>query len=276
MEKVLLEGMVDIEEKEKQAATKKYYKAVIVSAIAVAIIAGVYSYMFAELAGAQYRVEVGEVNSAYMIQNLKGDTIDTWLSWRIGEGQPLYVKIVNAERYPPETLQAVLGTIQSDTPIIIDDSLTGKGVKGDTSEYYLGWKGALAAASQNVTDVHIPKNFEIIESQRQEADITIILVDEQNADGFTGWTVSIADDEVNQILKSKVTIFNADELSYDQISAITRHEMGHVLGIAHSSDSQDLMHPVIKTPFPYISGCDIAAIHSLYDGSKSSQVECEK
>ena len=232
--------------------------------------------MFAELAGAQYRVDVGDVNSGYVIQNLKGDTIDTWLSWRLGEGEALSVKIINAQNYPPATLQAVLGTLQSDAPVIIDDSLTGIGKKGDTSEYYLGWSGALAAASVDVTDVYIPNSFEIIESQTQEADITITLVDEQNADGYTGWTVSIADDDVNQILKSKVTIFNVDELSYEQISAITRHELGHVLGIAHSSDEKDLMHPVIKTPFPYISGCDVSAIHSLYDGSKSSQVVCEK
>jgi hypothetical protein len=276
MEKILLEEMVDMEQKEKHIATKKYYKTVIVAAISIAIIAGVYSYMFAELAGQQYRVEdLGEVNSAYVIQNLRGDTVDTWLSWRLVQGDPLRVTILNGDNYPPEILETVKQTLISEYPINIDDSLVGKGPRGETSQYYLGWKGALAAAAQTPSKVYIPTNIELIDSE-DGANITIILVDEENADGFTGWTVSIADDDVNQILKSKVTIFNVDELSGDQVAAITRHEFGHVMGLVHSSDKLDLMHPVIKTQFPYISECDVDAIHHLYDDGKSSQVECEK
>lgn len=276
MEKILLEEMVDMEEKEKHIATKKYYKTIIVAAFSIAIIAGGYSYMFAELAGQQYRVEdLGDVNSAYVIQNLKGDTIDTWLSWRLVDGDPLRLAILNGENYPPEILEAVKQTITSQYPISIDDSLVGKGPRGEASEYYLGWNGALAAAAVEPSEVYIPAKIEIINST-VGADITIVLVDEENADGFTGWTVSIADDDVNQILKSKVTIFNVDELSADQVAAITRHEFGHVMGLVHSSDGLDLMHPIIRTQFPYISECNVDAIHHLYDGGKSSTIECEK
>jgi len=276
MEKILLEEMVDMEQKEKHIAIKKYYKTVIIAAFSIAIIAGVYSYMFAELAGQQYRVQdLGDVNSAYVIQNLKGDTIDTWLSWRLVEGDPLRVTILNGENYPPGILEVVKQTIISEYPIEIDDSLTGKGPRGEKSEYYLGWNGALIAAAQTPSEVYIPTKMELIDSE-SGADITVILVDEENADGFTGWTVSIADDDVNQVLKSKVTIFNVDELNEDQVAAITRHELGHVMGLVHSSDDLDLMHPVIRTQFPYISECNVSAIHHLYDGGKSSKVECEK
>jgi len=241
MEKILLEEMVDMEQKEKHIATKKYYKTIIVAAFSIAIIAGVYSYMFAELAGQQYRVEdLGGVNSAYVIQNLKGDTIDTWLSWRLVEGEPLRITILNGENYPPEILEAVKQTIISDNPIEIDDSLAGKGERGETSEYYLGWNGALVAASQNPSETYIPAKIELIDTE-DGADITIILVDEENADGFTGWTVSIADDDVNQVLKSKVTIFNVDELNADQVAAITRHELGHVMGLVHSGGKHTCM-----------------------------------
>ncbi len=275
MEKSLLEEMVEMETKERHIATTKYYKTIIVAAVSVAIIAGGYSYLFAELAGQQYMVEdLGGVNSSYVIQNLKGDTIDTWLSWRLHEGDPLRVTIQNGENYPPEIFEAVKQTVIPEIAIDIDDSLAGKGERGETSEYFLGWTGALLAAAEAPSEVYIP-TIELIDTENG-ADIIVILVDEQNADGFTGWTVSIADDAVNQVLKSKVTIFNVDELSQDQVAAITRHEFGHVIGLVHSSDDLDLMHPVIKTKFPYISECNISAVHHLYDGGKSSKVECEK
>ena len=276
-EKILLEQMVDMEKTEKHLATKKYYRAIIVSAIAVSIIFGVYSYLFAELAGQQYRIDnPGNFRSGYVIQNLKGDTVDTWLSWRLVKGDVLHVNIVNADKYPEEKVNAVKDALLSGTEIEIDDSLVGKGERGSTSHYYLGWQGALAKSSETLTQLHIPISFEVIESDQGEGDITIKLVDEKNADGFTGQTVSIADDSLNQILKSKVTIFDVDALTPEQLNAIVRHELGHVFGLAHSSDVADLMHSVIKTSYPYISECDVDAITELYDGSKSSKVVCEK
>ena len=274
-EKMFMEKSLQVETKEKEKAKMKYYKTIIVSVLAIAVVTGGYSILFAELAGQQYRVDdLGGVNSSYEIQNLKGDIIDTWLSWRLHEGDPLRVTIQNGENYPPEILEAVKQTIISEIAIDIDDSLAGKGERGETSEYFLGWKGALLAAAEAPSEVYIP-TIELIDTENG-ADIIVILVDEQNADGFTGWTVSIADDAVNQVLKSKVTIFNVDELSQDQVAAITRHEFGHVIGLVHSSDELDLMHPVIKTQFPFISECNIAAVHHLYDGGKSSKVVCEK
>ncbi|MEX1053959.1 MAG: matrixin family metalloprotease, partial [Nitrosopumilaceae archaeon] len=51
---------------------------------------------------------------------------------------------------------------------------------------------------------------------------------------------------------------------------------GHAFGLAHSSATEDLMHPVIQTEYPYISQCDIDTIKSLYDGNKKSEVICER
>ena len=45
--------------------------------------------------------------------------------------------------------------------------------------------------------------------------------------------------------------------------------------LAHSSDPEDLMYPIIETNFPYASECDIDAIVLLYDGGETSQVICE-
>ena len=80
----------------------------------------------------------------------------------------------------------------------------------------------------------------------------------------------------NQILKSSITIFNADNLSDSQLSTISRHEFGHAIGLAHSSAPEDLMYPTIETDFPFISDCNISAIIYLYDGNVDEEVICEK
>ena len=67
-----------------------------------------------------------------------------------------------------------------------------------------------------------------------------------------------------------------NNLSESQLSTIMRHEMGHAMGLAHSTAPEDLMYPVIETNFPYISECDISAIAALYNGEIQGQVVCEK
>ncbi|MCH6575426.1 MAG: hypothetical protein IH795_09505, partial [Bacteroidetes bacterium] len=66
-EKMFLEKTLELEEKAKHAATKKYYKAIIFSAIAITVIAGGYSIMFAEIAGQQYRVQIEPQTTGYTI-----------------------------------------------------------------------------------------------------------------------------------------------------------------------------------------------------------------
>ena len=96
-EKMFLEASLKVEEKEKANATKKYYKAIIFSVVVIAVIAGAYSVMFAEIAGQQYQVQMEPKTSGYTIQNLKGDKITTWLSWKLAEGDTLHVNILNSE-----------------------------------------------------------------------------------------------------------------------------------------------------------------------------------
>lgn len=164
----------------------------------------------------------------------------------------------------------------SEQSIEIDDSLLQKGPKGSTSIYYVGWEGALKQAAKTTTQLSIPQNFQVMETTRGEGEITIMLTGEKSGDGYSGYTKSIADSTQNQILKSTITIYEVDKLTDDQFVIILRHELGHALGLAHSTAPEDLMAPTIKTQYPYISDCDIDSIVKLYDGGKKSQVICEK
>jgi len=206
----------------------------------------------------QEPVESSTLKSKYVTENLKGDTIDTWKSWNIVPGTTLTVNIVNSDLLDNEKIQIIKETITSSETIIIDDSLTHKGPKGTSSTYYLGWSGSLNdAAELYSTKYPIPNSFDIIESGRGEGDIIINLSNLKDGDGYAGYTKSIVDG--NEILKSHITIYDVKNLSESQLSTIALHEMGHALGLAHSSAPEDLMYPVIETNFPYISECDISA-----------------
>jgi signal transduction histidine kinase len=124
------------------------------------------------------------------------------------------------------------------------------------------------------TDMLLSEKFEVSDSPKGVGEIVINLIRDQNPDGLSGYTKSTADG--NQILKTTITIYNADQLSVNQIGAIMRHEFGHAMGLAHSTAPEDLMHATIQTEYPYISGCDIDAIKGLYNGDENSKVVCKK
>ena len=273
-EKMILNKMVQNEEKKYLQLSRKHVFTIAGSIAVICIVIAVYSLFVAQLEGQQYRVSnAGTPNDGYVVQNLQGETINTWLSWRLVSGTVLNVNVIDADKYPGK-LDLIKDVILSQKSIDIDDSLVNIGPKGTSSTYYIGWEGALAEASDDKTQFYIPTKFNVIESSNGEGDITINLTDEQSGDGYSGYTKSIADPTQHQILKSQITIYEASKLSDNQFKTILRHEFGHALGLAHSTDSGDLMHATIQTEYPYISSCDINAIQSLYSGSEKSQVIC--
>ena len=218
---------------------------------------------------------IAPFTSKYLIENLRGDTIDTGSSWKIVEGESLYVNIINSANISEDNLERVKNAILSEDVIDIDNSFLHKGPAGTYSTYYMGWQGALKSAAKSETKLVIPTKFDIVESSSGMGDISITLTGLMDTDGYSGFTKSIADESENQILKSQITIYEADKLAGNQISAILRHEMGHALGLAHSTAPEDLMAPQMQTEYPFISPCDVDAIISLYDGQSSSQVVCQ-
>jgi len=250
---------------------KKY---VLLVAIIAVVSIGISSVYVSELVGTEHRVsELGDLKSSYVIQNLRGDTIDTWLSWRLVDGTTIDVNLIDGDKYSDKA-DIVRKVLLSEESIEIDNSLLHKGLKGTTSTYYVGWAGALGSITES-TEFYIPKKFNLIESAKGEGGITIKLTSQRSGDGYSGYTKSIADQAQNQILKSEITIFEVDKLSNAQFETILRHELGHAFGLAHSTAPEDLMYPKIETDYPYISDCNVDAIVSLYDGGKKSEVTCE-
>ena len=216
--------------------------------------------------------ESTSLKTRHLIENLRGDTVDTWKSWRL-VGTTLNVNILNAKGLSENRVDVIKNAIISEDSLEVDDSVTHKGPRGFNSNYYTGWEGALKYAAAENTLYNIPTEFNVLTSNEGEGDIIITLSNLKDGDGYTGYTKSVVDG--NEILKSFITIYDVTNLTDEELSTIVRHEFGHALGLGHSTAPEDLMAPNIDMTVPYISECNIDAVVNLYNGVQGSTV-CEK
>jgi lipopolysaccharide export LptBFGC system permease protein LptF len=207
------------------------------------------------------------LGSEYLIENVKGEKIITWTAWNLVEGDPFHIQVLASPEVTPERLK-----------VIEDDVLSNETVTVGDLKYYKGWAGAFAAMSPLNHTLVIPSHFDVTESNTGSGNIVIKLSSLENADGYMGYTKSIADGTQHQILKSDITIYNVDKISNDELAIILRHELAHGFGLGHADDENDLMFPNVQAyaPYGYISECDVEAMTGLYDGNERSQVICTK
>jgi len=206
------------------------------------------------------------LKSKFYTENLRGDVIHTWKYWNIVKEQPLYVNIIDSDKFSLEKIEIIKNSILSRDDII-------KNKLGVHNLYYVGWVGALEHVKERQTTFNVPTNFVFVDSSEKSGDIMIHLSTLKDEDGIAGFTKLTVEDET--ILRSHITIFDFDELSNQEISAISKHEFGHALGLSHSTDPQDIMYPTVELTNPYISECNLDALYSLYN-DESKEIVCKK
>lgn len=203
------------------------------------------------------------LSSGYVIENLKGEKINTFVSWKIEPEDPFHIHVVDSPNI-----------IQKQLDMINDVMFSTETLDLDGETYYKGWYGALETSSYK-TKFPIPIHYHSIVSDAGSGHIIIRLTTQNSGDGYAGYTKSQVDEANHQILKSQITIYSVDNLSTEEFKSIMRHELGHALGLAHSQNPDDLMYPEIKTNYPYISPCDVQGIIGLYDGEQKSEIICQ-
>ena len=118
----------------------------------------------------------------------------------------------------------------------------------------------------------IPITFEIV-GDSANADVRVMWPSEltdpatgASVNGLSRYTVN----ESSRIIGADVFIAprrpNGRALSGEALEAIAMHEVGHVLGLRHSSDSSDVMFPTVQVRG--LSTEDIAAASRLYGTSE--------
>ena len=204
--------------------------------------------------------------------NQREYTIDTAMPWRLPEGDVLHVSIINANEFP-EAAEIIKKALSSEEVIKIKGSLHRTDSKESTTTFYSGWTGALRAASFEKTSLYIPINFNIVEFGNEDANIIIDLTPFKSENVYSANT-NIVNGEYNQLLKAYITIYEVDQLSLNYVRMITTHEMGHALGLAHSTNPNDIMFPTLQTNHSFLSECNVKAIVELYNGAVNSKIEC--
>lgn len=211
------------------------------------------------------------LKSQFLIENLKGDSVDTWINWKVPKDELFHIHVEESPYLTQERLKVIEEVINSKETVELPDSTN----PSSKLAYYKGWAGAIENANKINTKYPIPIHFHTTTTTEGVGNIVIKLSNLSDPDGYSGYTKLFVDEQYHQILKATITIYGIDGLSNTDLEVITRHELGHGFGLAHSTATEDLMAPTITTNYPYISPCDIDALVGLYDGKSKSKVTCE-
>jgi hypothetical protein len=111
-----------------------------------------------------------------------------------------------------------------------------------------------------------PLRFDVV-TDRPSSDIQIRWTEKfPPSDGMRIGLTSKSRDQNGWLVSAEITIATHDRnggvLAPELIAGVARHEVGHALGLGHSTDTLDVMFP--KSTTPVISAADRATLHLLY------------
>lgn len=144
---------------------------------------------------------------------------------------------------------------------IVENAINSNESINSERKSFRGWNEGIKEISKSY-GISIPTLHVESKLNSQEA-IIIYLMDKIDSDGFDGYT-NLYYDRNGNIQKAFIKIFNVDELNENQLEVIVRHELGHALGLGHTTEKNDLMRPIIDMKYAAISLLDLQTLARIY------------